>query len=97
MLVGSDNGGVDKQLFKVSVSRKFAGHAFPDARVTPSREAHVCAVPIAKFSGKIPSRNPRTHDPKYRLDEKSIVLGRTARISCFARQQVLNTVPLVIS
>lgn len=84
MLMGANDGGINEQLLKVGITGKRARHAFPDACVSPTREADVGAMPIAEFRRQVTLRYAGSHDPKDRLDEKTIVFRGAARIAGFA-------------
>jgi len=97
MLMGTNDSGVNEQLLKVCITRECAGHAFPDTRISPTRETDEGAMPVAKLGRQVAPRYSGAHDPKNRLDEKSIVFRGAARIAGFSRQQMFNPTPLIIS
>ena len=96
MLVGPHDGRVDEQVFHVGICAQYVGHALPDAAVAPAGEANVCAMPVAQFARQVSPRTASAQYPENRLDEKTVVFRRAARIAGFARQKVFNTRPLVI-
>jgi hypothetical protein len=97
MLVGSNDRGVDEQVFHVSITPQGNGHAFPDTGFTPAGKANIRSMPMPEFSGEIAPRTASSHDPENRLDEAPVVLGCDTPITELARQKLLNPLPLVIS
>ena len=97
MLMGTNNSGIDEQLFHVGIATQFIGHALPDAAVTPTGKANVGAVPVAELTRQIPPGAAGTQHPKNRFDEEAVIFGSAARITGLAWQEVFNTRPLVIS
>jgi len=96
MLMGANDGGVNEQLLEVCIAREGAGHAFPNAGISPTRETNVGAMPVAELGRQIAPRYAGAHDPKNSLDEKTIIFRGAARITGFPRQQMFNATPLVI-
>ena len=47
MLVGTNDGGIDEQLFHIGIATQHVSHALPDAAVAPAGKANVRAVPVA--------------------------------------------------
>ena len=97
MLVGPHDGRVNEQLFHVGIGAQYVGHALPDAAVAPAGEANVRAMPVAQFARQVSPRTAGAQYPENRLDEKTVVFRRAARIAGLARQEVFNARPLVIS
>src|SRR5471032_1384691 len=71
--MGSDNGGIDDQIFEVRIIGHRLEHPIPDALDAPPAKAPEYAVPIAKRFRKITPRRARAHDPKHALHEHPIV------------------------
>jgi len=86
MLVGTNDGGIDEQLFHVGIATQHVGHALPDAAVTPTGEANICAMPVAQFARQISPRTACAQNPENRLDEETVVSRRTAWIAGLAWQ-----------
>lgn len=78
MLMGSDYGGIDDQVFEV----RGIGHRLKDAAFgTPSTKAPEYAVPVSERLRKITSGRARGHDPKHSFHEHPIVAaGRTVLV-----------------
>ena len=86
MLVGTNDGRVDKQLLQIGIARQRRRNTLPDAFFAPARETNKGPVPMPKFCRKITPRATCAHDPEHGLDKAPIVLGRNAAIARFAWQ-----------
>ena len=64
MLVSTNDGRVDDQIFEVRIDRYRLEHAMPYALVAPSAEAAKDAVPLAERIRQITPRRTRPHDPQ---------------------------------
>jgi hypothetical protein len=73
VLVGSDDGGIDNQIFEVRIVGHRLENALSNTLDAPPAEAPEHAVPIAKRFRKITPRRARTHDPKHAFHEHPIV------------------------
>ncbi len=79
------DGGVDEQALHVGVAPQDRGHTLPNAFIAPSGETYEGPVPISELDRQVTPWAPCAHDPQNRFNEASIVLGRAARITRFAR------------
>src|SRR5271169_3935575 len=76
--MGSDNGGVDNQIFEVGIIRHRLEYSPPDAFGAPSTEATEHAVPVPERFWKIAPGRARAHDPQHAFHEHPVVApGRT--------------------
>jgi hypothetical protein len=73
MLMGSDDGGIDDQIFEVRIIGHRLEYPIPDAFDAPPAEAPEHAVPIAKRLRKITPRRAGTHDPEHAFHEHPVV------------------------
>src|SRR5579883_3034420 len=67
MLMGSDNGGIDDQIFEVRIIGDRLKDPITDALDAPTSKAPQHTVPVAKRFRKIGPRGAPTHDPKHAL------------------------------
>src|SRR6202044_4067689 len=78
VLMRSNDGGIDDQIFKVRIIGHRLEDPPPNPLDAPSTEAPKHAVPIAKRLRKITPRRARTHDPQHTFHKHPIVApGRT--------------------
>jgi hypothetical protein len=61
--MGSDDGGINDQIFEVWIIRHRFEDAPPHTFRTPATEAAENAVPISKHLWKIAPGSARTHNP----------------------------------
>lgn len=73
MLMGSNDGGIDDQIFEVRIIGHRLEHPIPDALDAPPAEAPEHAIPVAKHLRKITPWRARAHDPKHALHEHPVV------------------------
>ena len=78
MLVGSDDGGIDDQVFEVRIIGHRLKDAAPDAFGAPSTEAPEYAVPIPEHFRKITPGRARAHDPKHASHEHPVIAAGRA-------------------
>jgi hypothetical protein len=77
MRVDFDVAGVDQEPLKVRRIDELLQESFPDALVAPADKPAMGIAPAAIVRRQIPPRRPRAQDPKYRIDESSVVLRPT--------------------
>ena len=97
MLVGANDGRVDEDLAKTSLSAKRGKYPMPHTRSRPAREALVRTVPQTELRWQIAPRAARARNPQNRLDEQAVVRPTAAAVSDLAGQQSFDLLPLVIS
>src|SRR6266481_8703704 len=73
VLVGSDDGGIDDQIFEVRVIGHRLEDPPPNTLDAPSTEAPEHAVPIPERFRKITPGRARTDDPKHTFHEHPVV------------------------
>jgi hypothetical protein len=88
---------VDKDLLDVGIAGQGVEDALPDATLPPACEPLVDAVPGPERLGQIAPRRSRAGHPQDRLDEQPIVRRRASAVSGLARQQVCDTLPLIVT
>ena len=69
----------------------------PHARLGPTAEAAMDSDSVAEALRQIPPWEARTEAIQHGLDEQTIVPGRHAHMAYPARQQVVNTLPLIVA
>lgn len=84
MLVGTDNGRVNEQMFHVGITAQSGCHTFPNTFLPPTGEADKRAVPMAYFFGQITLRATSMHDPENGFDETPVILGSSVWVAFLA-------------
>src|SRR5258705_1558470 len=73
MLMGSDDGGIDDQIFEVRIIGHHPKDALPNTLEAPSTEAPEYAVPVPEHFREVSPRRPGPHDPQYAFNEHPVV------------------------
>ena len=74
MLMGSHDGTVDKDFFKIGIACQLSEHPIPYALPRAPGKALIHAIPQPKFTGQITPRAAGTSYPKDGFDKQT--LGR---------------------
>jgi len=91
-----DMTGVYHQPFVIRVIYQQFKQSFPDPTVTPPAKATMRIFPVSVIWRQIAPRSPRPDDPKYGVNESSIVSGITAPSPFTPWQVRFKQVPYVI-
>jgi hypothetical protein len=75
--VSADNGGVQKQIFKVAVCAQVFKELFKDAAFAPSGKAFIDGVPVAVFSGQVAPLRSGSGYPENGFEEPANLAGQT--------------------
>ena len=97
MLMGAHDRTIDHRVFVVGIRGKILKHPLPDTRLRPSAEAPMHLDPVAKPLRQIAPRHPSPVAVQHRLDEPPIILSRHTDSALTSRQQVSDTIPLVVA
>jgi hypothetical protein len=97
MLMGAHDRTIDHRVFVVRIRGKILKHPLPDTRLRPSAEAPMHLDPVAKPLRQIAPRHPGPVAVQHRLDEPPIILRRHTDSALTSRQQVSDTIPLVVA
>lgn len=85
MLVGANDGGVDEQLFKVSIPLECLGDAMPYPLYLPAGETNTYEMPVAQFLRQIAPRAVGTRHIQHGFDKPLVVCGSPTLIRRFPR------------
>src|SRR5262245_38509515 len=96
LLVGTNQRGVEHEVFVLAVFGENVEDAFPDAALGPAGEAGVDALPFSVSLQQIMPVRARAQHPQDTVDEQTIVLGSAARIAGLAREQAFDPPPLCV-
>jgi hypothetical protein len=81
MLMNTDDGGVDDQIFEVWIIGHGKENPLPDAFLAPPAETAEHTVPIAENRRQVTPWRARSHDPQHTFDKHPVVMpGRAALI-----------------
>src|SRR6266852_7877896 len=95
--MGTHNGAVNHCIFIVGVSGEVLENLLPDTGFGPSAEALMHVLPIAEALRQITPRHTGAITIQHRLDEQSVVRRRHAHMTLLPRQQVPDTLPLIVT
>jgi hypothetical protein len=96
VLMGAHDGAVDHRVLVVGIACEVLEDALPHTRVGPAAEAPMHLHTIAEAFGQVAPGNTGPVAVEHRLDEQPIIRRRDADPALLPRQQVLDSVPLVI-
>jgi hypothetical protein len=97
VLMGAHNGAVDHRIFIVGISGKMQEDLLPDTRFGPSAEALMHVLPIAEALRQITPRHTSAITIQHGLDEQPVVRRRYPHMTLLARQQLPDTLPLIVA
>jgi hypothetical protein len=95
--MGTHNGAVDHRIFIVGVSGKMQEDLLPDTRFGPTAEALMHVLPVTEALRQIAPRHAGAVAVQHRLDEQPVVCRRHSHMSLLSRQQVPDTLPLIVA
>jgi hypothetical protein len=76
--MGTDDGGIDDQVFELWIIRHRRKNAPPHTLMTPAAEAAKDAVPLAEHLGQVAPGRAGAHDPQHRFHKHAVVAARRA-------------------
>jgi hypothetical protein len=94
LLMSTDDGSADPGILVVSVRCQDLEDLFSNACLSPAAKALVGAFPVAIALRQMTPVGSATQNPQNAVDESPVICGRSASISNFAGQQVLDLLPL---
>ena len=97
MLKGSNDCAVDRGVLIVCIGSQNFKDSLPEATLTPAHVASVNHPKVAKAFGQIAPGNACAITIEHCLDKEAIILGSHSDGSHSAGEQVLNTLPLIIT
>jgi hypothetical protein len=97
VLVRSHDGAVDHRVFDVGVGGEMLENPFPDAGLGPTGKPRVNLDRITKPLRQVAPGNPSAIAVEHCFDEQTVVSCRHSDVAFTARQQVLDTIPLVVT
>src|SRR5215212_1410884 len=96
VLMGAHDGAVDHGILVVGVACEVLEDALPHTRLGPAAEAPMHLHAVAEALGQVAPGNTGPVAVEHRLDKQPIIRRRDADPALLPRQQVLDSVPLVI-
>ena len=96
MLMSTHDGAVDHRMLVVCVGCQMMKNLLPDSGFGQTTEASTHLHAIAKSLRQVTPRQARAIAMQNSLDKQAIVPGRHAHRPSPPRQQVSDTVPLVV-
>lgn len=97
VLEGEYGGAVDEQDLQVRIVADHSDHTRPYPLFAPAREPGIRGMPVAQRRVQIAPRRAGACYPQHRFDKQTVVLGGYATVAGFARQNVFDSIPLVVS
>ena len=91
------DGAVEVDLLKIGLFAQDFENVLPGVFVRPAREAHIDAIPRTKFVRQVAPWTACAGQPQNGLDKQAIVGATTTTVTCFALQQRLDSLPLIIT
>jgi hypothetical protein len=88
---------VDADFLDVGIAGQGVADALPHATLLPACEPLVDAVPGPERLRQVAPGRSRAGHPPHRLDEHTFVRRRASVLSGLARQQVRETLPLIVT
>jgi hypothetical protein len=95
--MGPHNGAVNHRIVIVGVSGEMLENLLPDTGFSPSAEALMHVLPIAEALRQITPRHTGAIAIQHRLDEQSVVRRRHTHMTLLPRQQLPDTLPLIVA
>lgn len=103
MLMGTHDGAVDEVYIPVNLAQKIGlglngcKDRIPDAGSAPAIEARGNGLPGTIALRQITPGCPRTQDPENAVDDATMIVCRTSRITFLGRQPGTEPLPLFVS
>jgi hypothetical protein len=97
VLVRPHDRAVDHQFLHVRILRHRRRDTLPYAFVAPPRKTNIYVVPRSELWWQIPPRSSRAAHPEHCFGKETIVFGGHTAVARLPRQQIHNSIPLVIS
>jgi hypothetical protein len=97
MLMHTDDRTVEKNFFKICVFGQLGKDPLPDLAAFPPCKPLVDAVPQTELFRQVAPGRSRPCHPQDGVDEQTIVGGGPSAVAWFAREQVLNPIPLIVT
>src|ERR1700738_5214473 len=94
MLMGADDGGIERHILVVAIFRQSLEDTLENAALTPPSEARVGILPIAEAFREIAPRNARAIARKHGLDKEAVVCRGSANVAFTAGKKILDPFPL---
>ncbi len=71
--MGTNNCGINKQLFQIRLVMQGFRHAVPNTIFFPTGEAHIHGVPVAEFLGQVTPRAARAYKVQNGFDKATVI------------------------
>jgi len=97
MLMDANDRTVDEDLLEVGIIGQRGKNSLPYAACLPPCKPFIDAVPGAELFGQVAPGRSRPCHPHHGLDEQAIVRRDTPAVTRFARRQVGNPLPLIVT